>query len=62
MKLLLLDQSTVKFAPSAFLDSNRYLDTDETLEDLAAYDDIILNGASNNIFRVSIIKSGRSYD
>ena len=50
---LLPEQSTVKFAPTSFLDSNRFLDTDETLYDVELYGRIIRGEVINDVFQVS---------
>ena len=49
---MIADQTTVKFAPTAFLDSSSYLDIEETLTDVHDYSDVILNNANNVFFRV----------
>ena len=46
------DASSVKFAPSAFLDQGTYTDNEETAEDIDKYTKIINGEEENDLFNV----------
>ena len=47
----------MKFAPTSFLDSNRYIDTDETLYEVDLYKRIIEGNLENDVFKVSSLEN-----